>query len=140
MTKKINIYAAFCGTGKSYMCCNSQLNCKEFECWKYVNDDFPNNYIEDIIKNVGEYDFLFISTNPIVLKKLHDKGFSINLIYPDESLKQEYFERFMNRNSSIDFLTTLDNFWHEWISELKRQGYCKHYVLSKGEYITDILN
>lgn len=53
------IYAAFCGTGKSYLCTNYPDKYKELECWEYRNADFPNNYITEILNSIEKCEYLF---------------------------------------------------------------------------------
>ena len=128
------IYAAFCGTGKSYLANTFPNDYIEFECWKYQGSDFPNNYIREIISKDAKY--IFISTNPIVLKELNKLGYEIQLCYPKNELKEEYFKRYVERGSSSDFLEMLDANWDKWLDELKNETYCNHIVLDKNEYLS----
>lgn len=133
------ICAAFCGTGKSYLVETYCNNFIEFECWKYQSNEFPINYINDIVSAIGKYDYIFISTNPIVLNKLHELGYAINLYYPKNELKSEYITRYINRGSSDEFVSTLDQYWDVWINELILQYYCTHTILSSGEYLQNVI-
>ncbi len=131
------LYAAFCGTGKSYLC-NNFAKYIEFECWKYREGDFPTNYIIEINGALGKYPYIFISTDPIVLKRLAKNGIAIKLIFPRNELKAEYLERFKQRDNHIDFINTLDKYWDVWLDELKKQNYCEQIILNSGEYLQDI--
>lgn len=128
------IYAAFCGTGKSYLATTFTNDYIEFECWKYQGSDFPNNYIREIISKEAKY--IFISTNPVVLRELNKLGYEIQLCYPKNELKEEYFKRYVERGSSSDFLEMLDVNWDKWLDELKGETYCNHIVLDKNEYLS----
>ena len=141
MKFKINtqICAAFCGVGKSYLCDNFSEKYKELECWKYRDGDFPNNYIQDVVSMIGKTEYLFISTDPVILRGLNELGFNIKLIYPDNKLRNEYLDRYLNRDSSIDFIGTVMKNWNTWIDELKDQKYCEHIVLKEGEYLQDVI-
>ena len=75
-----------------------------------------------------------------MLKKLYKSDLSLTLIYPKNNLKKTYFKRFKNRGSNKDFLNTLNKHWDKWIDELKEQNYCKHIILSKGQYLEEVLN
>lgn len=136
MTK---IIAAFCGVGKTFTS-NDNLNCIEYECWKYDLEKFPYNYINDIKSEIGKVDYIFISTNPIVLKELYKDDIEVTLIYPLTSLKTEYMGRYINRGSEKSFIELLDRNWEIWLTELKEQTYCKHIELKSGEYLLDYLN
>ena len=105
------ICAAFCGTGKSYLCNNFPEQYAEVECWHYQGGekvDFPDNCVSDILSMVGKVKYLMISTNPAVLKRLTELGFSVNLYYHENGLKTEYFERYGDRESHPEFMVTLD--------------------------------
>jgi hypothetical protein len=133
------IIAAFCGTGKTYLCHNSNINCVEFECWKYREGDFPNNYIQDIKSQIGKVDYIFISTDPVVLTKLYEYGITVILVYPKISLKKEYLKRYEDRKSAINFIKMLNKNWNKWITELEKQDYCEHVVLKKNQYLQNII-
>ncbi len=138
---KVNtkLCAAFCGTGKSSLCKKFPDTCIEFECWEYQSGDFPDNYIRDIVSMIGKIKYIFISTNPIVLKQLNCLGYNIDLFYPDNKLKSEYFKRFANRNDHIDFIITMNIYWDMWLNELKEQNYSYHTVLKSEEHLEDVI-
>ena len=131
--------AAFCGTGKSYLCDKFSDIYKEVECWYYRDGDFPNNYIEDVINLFGKTKYLFISTDPVILRKVNELGIEIHLFYPLNELRNEYLDRFIERNSPYDFIGAVMKNWDIWINELKEQTYCKHNTLKSGEYLQDVL-
>jgi len=139
MSPKTQIIAAFCGTGKSYLCNNFPDTYKEIECWKYRTGDFPTNYIQDVLKENGKVKYLFISTDPVILKELNKFSIAIQLVYPLNELRNEYLDRYINRDDSYDFIGTMMKNWDTWIDKLKEQTYCKHYMLKTGEYLSDII-
>lgn len=132
------ICASFCGTGKTHLCSSSQRYI-EFECWEYQNDDFPINYVSDIKSQIGRVNYIFISTNPVILKELYKSGIDIILVYPKFELKEEYIKRYKDRGSSDDFIEMLNRNWHDWITELHEQTYCSQIELDSGEYLSNIL-
>jgi hypothetical protein len=134
---KTKIYASFCGTGKTHLCDSNHV---EFECWKYQDGDFPNNYVNDIKSQIGKVDYIFISTNPVSLKRLNEIGIEINLVYPKLYLKNEYLKRYKERGSTEEFINMLDENWHDWISELHEQTYCNQIELESGQYLSGILS
>lgn len=134
------IISAFCGTGKTYLCENSNKKIVEFECWKYDKDCFPDNYVSDIQSKIGQVDIIFISTNPLALNILNKLGIKIILIYPQLELKNEYIERYKNRGSATDFILTLSKYWDSWLEEIKENKYCKHVELKSDEYVSTILS
>lgn len=132
------LYSAFCGTGKTYVC-NQNNTAIEIEYWKYKDKGLQKEYIEDIKKQIGKVDYIFISTDPDGLQLLHKHGYSIILVYPENELRNEYLDRFIERDSPYDFIGTFMKHWNLWINELKEQKYCKHIILKSGEYLQDVL-
>ena len=134
---KTAIISAFCGTGKTYFCENIDMNSVEIEYWKYKDAGLQRKYIKDIKKYIGNVSYIFISTDPEGLRLLHDHGFKITLIYPGNNLRNEYLDRYIDRDSPYDFIGTFMKHWHLWIDELKKQEYCNHIILKTGEYHSD---
>lgn len=134
------LYAAFCGTGKTYICNQKIINAIEIEYWKYKDKGLQKKYIMDIKKQIGRVDCIFLSTDPEGLKLLQKHGFKITLIYPDNNLRNEYLDRYIERDSPYDFIGTFMKHWNIWINELKKQNYCEHIILKSGEYLTDVIS
>lgn len=136
---KTILCAAFCGSGKTYICEKTNIKAIEIEYWKYKDNGLQKEYIEDVRKNIGKVDYIFISTDPEGLKLLHEDGFEITLVYPENELRNEYLDRYILRDSPYDFIGTFMKYWNLWIDELKEQKYCKHIVLKSGQYLKDVL-
>ena len=132
------IYAAFCGTGKTYILENFE-GVVEFECWKYDNEYFPNNYVNDIKSKIYDSDCILISTNPVGLKELNRQGIKVTLVYPRIECKREYLRRYIYRGSSDDFINMLDKEWENWLIELQLLDFINHIILEKGQYLSDII-
>jgi hypothetical protein len=130
--------AAFCGTGKTYLCQKSNVNAIEIEYWKYKN--LKEKFIQDIKEQIGEVDYIFLSTEIESLKLLHNEGLDIVLIYPKKELRNEYLDRYIIRDNPYDFIGTMMKYWDSTIDELQKQNYCKHIVLEKNQYIHNVLS
>ena len=136
---KTLLCAAFCGTGKTYICEKTNIDAVEVEYWKYKDKGLQKEYIEDIKKYFGVVDYIFITTEPDGLKLLHNEGFDIILVYPENELRNEYLDRYIERDSPHDFIGVFMKYWNPWINELKEQLYCDHIILKKGEYLQDVI-
>lgn len=136
---KTEIISAFCGTGKSYLCNNFPNDYKEVECWEYRTGDFPNNYIKDVISLIDNTKYIFISTDPVILRALNELNIKFHLVYPDNTLRNEYLDRYIERDNPYDFIGTIMKNWNIWINELKDIKFCNHTVLKSGEYLNDII-
>ena len=130
--------AAFCGAGKTYICEKTDIKAVEVEYWKYKEKGLFKEYIEDVKKHIGKVDYIFIA-EPDGMKLLADGGFDITLVYPKNELRNEYLDRYIERDSPYDFIGAFMKHWNIWIDELKEQKYCKHIVLEKGQYLQDVL-
>jgi hypothetical protein len=139
MKKNTIIYSAWCGSGKTFICEKTDIKAVEIEYWKYKEKGLFKEYIQDVKKNFGVVDYIFIATEPQGLKLLHDAGFEITLVYPKNELRNEYLDRYIERDSPYDFIGVFMKYWTPWINELKEQTYCKHIVLNAGQYLQDVL-
>ena len=141
MTQNKNtvLCAAWCGTGKTYVCEKTNIEAIEIEYWKYKDKGIQNEYLQHIAYQMGRVDYIFISTDPDGLKLLNKAGYDITLIYPENELRNEYLDRYIERDSHYDFIGTFMKHWHIWLNELKEQDYCKHVILKKGEYLQGAL-
>lgn len=133
------LYAAFCGTGKTFICEKTNVKAVEIEYWKYKDKGLQKEYIEDVKKYYNSVDYIFIATDPEGLKLLHNEGFDITLVYPKNELRNEYLDRYVERDSPHDFIGVFMKYWHPWINELKEQSYCNHIVLESGQYLQDVI-
>jgi guanylate kinase len=136
---KTKLYAAFCGTGKTYICNKTNIKAIEIEYWKYKDNNLYKEYIQDIKKYFGTVDYIFISTDPEGLKLLNNEGYEITLIYPQNELRNEYLDRYIERDSPYDFIGTFMKNWNTWINELKEIHYCNHIILKTGQYLKDVI-
>ena len=137
--KKAILYAAFCGSGKTFICNKTDTKALEIEYWKFKENGLYDEYVKAINDNIDKVDYIFISTEPDGLKLLNDRGFDIILVYPKNELRNEYLDRYIDRDSPYDFIGTFMKHWNIWIDELKEQKYCKHIVLESGQYLQDVI-
>ncbi len=136
--KNTILFAAFCGTGKTFIC-DKNIEAVEIEYWMYKDKGLQKEYINDIKNKFGTVDYIFISTDPEGLKLIHSEGFNITLVYPKNELRNEYLDRYIERDSPYDFIGVFMKYWNPWINELKEQTYCKHIVLESGQYLQDVI-
>lgn len=133
------LYAAFPGTGKTFICEKTLIKAVEIEYWKYKDKGLQRAYVEDIKRYFGNTSYIFISTDPDGLKILHEEGFDITLVYPKNELREEYLDRYIKRDSPYDFIGSFMKYWNIWIDELKQLSFCNHIVLDKGQYLQNVI-
>jgi hypothetical protein len=138
--KETLVISAFPGCGKSHLFReNKDKIVLDSDSSKFDKSDFPNNYIEHIKKNIGKADIILVSSHKEVRDALVDNDIKFTLVYPDISIKDEYLQRYKDRNSPESFIKLLDDNWEIWIGEMNKQKGCKKIKLKKGEYLSDVI-
>lgn len=134
---KNSIVAGFCGVGKSTFV-ESSIDIVEFECYKYNGDNFPDNYIQDILEEYRKGKTVLISTDRRVINELNSLGYKVLLVYPKQSLKEEYATRYIDRGSHPDFLNIVATYWEAWLTELEQDTDNDKIVLGKSEFLSPL--
>jgi hypothetical protein len=137
--KDTQLISAFPGTGKSFYFKNTDKKVLDSDSSGFDKAGFPANYIEHIKKNIGKVDMIFISSHKEVRDALVDAKLKYTLVYPDESLKDEYLSRYKERGNKEGFIKLLDVNWEEWLTDVANQKGCKHVVLKSGEFLSDAI-
>jgi hypothetical protein len=135
--KNTLVVSAFPGTGKTFICSLNTVSAIEVEYWKYKNEGLEDKYVDDVRKQIGVVDYVFISTDPECLERLRKDGIDFTLVYPENNLRNEYLERYIKRDSPYEFIGTFMKYWDLWIDELKKQKNCRRIILKSGEYLSD---
>jgi len=144
MNKDTKIISAFPGTGKTYV----YDMFKDTDKYSILDSDsstfskkgnWPNEYINHIVSNIGKVDIIFISSHEEVRKMLEITGIKFNLIYPKKTLKKTYLRRYKKRKSPEAFIDYVDVFWDSWIESCEQQKGCSKIVLQKNQYLLDVI-
>jgi len=136
------LVAAFPGTGKTYYGSYymPQGFATDSDSSKFDKANFPANYIEHIKKCIKEgYARIFISSHKDVRDALVANELEFTLVYPKESLKDEYLERYKQRGSPQGFIDLIDKNWSNWLSECRSQKGCNHIELEIGQFIMNVM-
>ena len=100
------------------------------------NPDFPNNYINYIKSNMGNFDFIFVSTDKVVRDELTENNIPIVCIFPSIRLKKDWMERFEKRNENFIFIQIMNNHWIQFIADIESKEYWRKIkFLSDDSYI-----
>ena len=132
--------AAFCGSGKTFICNSSEYSAVEVEFWEYKIKGLTKKYVKDVKKQIGKVDYVFLATDPDGLDLLHKEGFNIVLVYPKKELRNQYLDRYIERDNPYDFIGTMMLRWNKIIDELDELSYCKKIILKEGEYLSDVIS
>jgi len=135
-----HVVSAFPGTGKTYLCNHTSRVLTEKECWLYSQTGkFPENYVADIKDEFGRVDAIFISTNKLALDMLISERIGITLIYPTIDQKEHYMDRYLKRESNIDFINAMDKYWAIWIKECDERNDCLKHILYPDQFIANVM-
>lgn len=126
---RTKIISAFPGTGKTYFYRNNIDICIDSDSsdfsWiidddgnKIRNPEFPSNYIEHIKDNIGEYEYILVSSHKVVRDALLNNCIFFYLIYPNYTLKELYLQRYKDRGNDQNFIDLVDKNWMDWIDEI----------------------
>ncbi len=138
------VIAAFPGAGKSWLSKSDQdvgtIADLEPSPFKYGDDapNWPENYLA-AIDAAQEADIILIATFPEVVEVLLAKDWSVHIVYPDESQKDEYHRRYIERRNTAPVVKALtDGFWQN-VQNLRQIAGGTHHVLDEGQYLADII-
>lgn len=108
---------------------------------KQRNPDFPENYINFIKSTMltNQYNFILVSSHKEVRKALVEGNIDFTLVYPAIQCKEEYIVRFQKRGSPKAFTDLISKNWDIWLKELRGQAVNFRYVLSSGQYLSDVI-
>ena len=163
---KTKIFSVFPACGKTWLCEHQeQYGLKILDSdsskfsWLYVdtdefgepldgyrrvrNPDFPANYIKHIKENMGEYDYIFVSSHASVREALEVEDIDFTIVYPSMSCFAEWIGRCFIRDkrgeSGCNPDVLYDN-WYQWLRECEVTG-CNHeeIVLCSGQHLSDYI-
>ncbi len=136
---KTYLISAFPGTGKTYLFNNTNKIILDSDSSKFDKEYFPENYIKHIKENIGTADIICISSHKVVRDALVENNLNFTLVYPDRSIKEEYIQRYKDRENEESFVKLLKNNWDSWMDEMENQVGCHHIKLGSNEYLSDKL-
>lgn len=143
---RARIISGFPGVGKTYFAKHSTKEVLDSDSSKFSwissgvrNPDFPGNYMEHVLRNMNEVDFILVSSHKEVREALVDNNIHFTLVYPGREFKEEYLSRYVVCGSDTGFLVLLDEKWDSFIDDMEAQENCTKFVLRGGKYLQDIL-
>ena len=158
------IIAGFASVGKSTFCEKYKDKAVDFICmpYKYKNfEELAKNLQEgesikahdnlelvlgwqnDYFEAIKEYEkkhsdtYIFIPTESIVLKWLYEEGIPYIMIYPEDDLREEYKNRYVNRGDSERFIEIFVDGWDSWMKLLRQCPGDNRIILKSGEFVAD---
>lgn len=77
--------------------------------------DFPRNYIDHIKSNIGNVDYILVSTHKEVRNALREAGIEYILVYPKPGLLVEWQNRYRHRDYNGFPMSVMTDNWYDWI-------------------------
>ena len=102
---------------------------------KVRNPEFPDNYIQHVKENIGNVDYIFVSSHKEVRDALIKNNLYFTLVYPGRKMKAEWVGRCFLRGSDEKFCRTIADNWDKWIDEMEATGDCDRWILGGDDNI-----
>lgn len=117
---KLRVVAGFPGVGKSTLFRADPASFSDSDSSLFDKAAFPDNYIKHI-KSVLETTnrVVFVSTHKVVREALAANGIPYLLIYPDQTLKSDFMQRYKQRGSPQPFLDLMNANFDSFVQECK---------------------
>lgn len=148
--QKAIIVSAFAASGKTWLAENSKglgYPLQDLDSSAYSklpgetnarNPHFKEDYLAAISKFLHENTIVLISTHTDIRQGMVDLGWRYTLVYPEETLKDEWLDRLRARGSD-DLIPIIGGNWSAFVEGCRKQVGCEHVVLSKGQYVSDVV-
>jgi hypothetical protein len=105
---------------------------------KIRNPDFPQNYINHILENIGKYEFILVSSHKVVREALINNCIFFYLVYPNINRKEEYLKRYKDRGNAAEFVKLLNDNWDNWVRECCSCNIgCNNIRMTLNNYLND---
>lgn len=104
-----------------------------------VNPEWPSNYHKAIVEARESCDIVLTSTHDHVLKFLEENGIEYYLAFPTLDSIEVIKERCYKRGNNKNFVDILIGTLYEFDSRLDEYHPIKLLMISKGEYLEDVL-
>lgn len=138
--KNTHIISAFAGSGKSYLAENNkEMKFLDLDSSNYPKDDFPSNYLQDIIKHVktGDYDYILISTHKEIREALKDNDIKYALVYPHAEQGMRFGDIYTERGSNKEFIDFMSKNFRDFVWDLFDDSYGFQNVIYNEETLAD---
>lgn len=150
-TKSTTVISAFPGCGKTYAYTHYQNQFTMLDSdsslfhWatdetgnKFTHPDWPQNYIDHIITNLGKVDFIFVSSHEEIRKALSFNAVPFMTVLPNPSCKEQWLQRLRDRGSTPEFVRLIESKWKEWTDVENMQHIGLYYMQVNADQYLDI--
>lgn len=106
--------------------------------FKEKSNNWPENYIEEILKRQKQYDIVLICQHQELLEKLNERNIDYITVFPNITCKEEYSKRYKDRGNSEQYIEKKVKSFDSQIKYLLKKSK-KYWILNKGEYLENRL-
>jgi len=150
---KFVVICAQVGTGQGDLADDPKLKAKELLPAEFLwrrpdatcldgltpNPQWPQNYCDVAITLRGSANIVLMSSHPVVVQEMVNRGENVILVYPNESQEADYRERLNKLIKKTPVVESLMSNFQKWVAEARAQTGCRHIVLERGQYLSDVL-
>lgn len=157
-------YCSICRSGKTHFC-NLYPNALDFVVmpFKYKNYahvatccaegesikahpilelrcDWRDLYYKALTDTYRRYpgEILVIPTDRNIMSRLERDSIPYTVVYPNRSLKEEYYTRYLARGNTESFLEVFIDGWDMWMDSVRNNN-GSHIELQSGEFLSDVI-
>lgn len=137
------IISSFPGCGKTYLMHTHGDKAKMFNAnvllEKDQNDEYSyDDFVDNVMDVVDDYDIVFISTNENVLQIFNERKIDYDIFYPAKDRRKEFLENMVRKRALRNDIMTLDRDFDKWvdrIDDIESENCYKHKLEHLGEFI-----
>jgi hypothetical protein len=136
------VISGFHGVGKSVFTSLAKahgVTISDSDSYKFTKDNFPQNYIDHILRMRKERDIVLVSSHKEVRDAMDALGIEYTLVIPEPSLKPIYMQNYADRNSPPEFLSFMNNEWYNLLDTCLPSPMSTTIELKEGQYLADII-
>ena len=91
---------------------------------KIKNPDFPENYVDEVKKNIGKTFCILISSNQEVCNEMKKRNINYTIFYPKKDLKEKIIENIKkDENRSEEFLEAFNENFEKEIERIENDNF-----------------
>jgi hypothetical protein len=105
-----------------------------------LNPEYPRNYINDVIENIGKYKIIFVTLAEEILAGLDKHNIEYTIVYPRLSRKERIIQDAKDRGNNTNFTKMISELLsnNNEIERLKSNLKCKNYlIIDDDKYVSD---
>lgn len=104
------------------------------------NPEWPNNYLQAVIKAMKKYEVVLVPSNLDVRELLLDNNIPFLFVLPSSDLdtRKNLLERYKQRGNSDDLIRNVMCYFDNWSRDPKDYNY-PIFILEKDKYLEDLL-